>query len=174
MVHCQFMCVVKVVWTHGFDVSNTNPGKWRGYSIQLSSDVVEKAGCTWNRHPSLPNVMLLVCRYWITRAFTSRSIFQHTKTRNTSGNHGTNGTRLNVTPLQWSIWVKTVCFTYSLHSFLVSAPVDCYTVSQRTGVCLSPGLYGFVAWIHIGYSCYLCFRSYITSLSGHLDNFCFN
>ena len=48
---------------------------------------------------SLVVVMLLVCRYWITRAFTSWSIFQHTKTRNTSSNHGTNGTRLNVTPL---------------------------------------------------------------------------
>ena len=32
-------------------------------------------------------------------------------------------------------------------------PIDCYTASQRTGVCLSPGLYGFVAWIHIGHSC---------------------
>ena len=51
------------------------------------------------------------------------------------------------------------------------SPIDCFTASQKTGVCLSPGLYGFVALIHIGRSCYLCFSFYKTYLSGS-NNFC--
>ena len=46
--------------------------------------------------------------------------------------------------------------------------------SQRTGVCLSPGLYGFMAWIHFGHSCYLCFDYTKHTYQAQPDNFCFN